>query len=67
MSVFRMQAFVNSTDQLYASPFFKAEGQAHSQFLQAIAPYLDGRSVDFENMVRYFSHAHVTPTLTNTS
>jgi len=46
-----VQAFANATKQLYASSFFKEKGQRSSGFLQALTPYLDGRSAVFENMV----------------
>jgi len=53
-----VQAFANATKQLYASSFFKEKGQGSSGFLQALTPYLDGRSAVFENMVRpsYYTH-----------
>ena len=55
----RVQAFTNATEQLYASSFFKAKGQEQNGFLQALAPYLDGRSVQFENMACCSFNVHV--------
>lgn len=49
-----VQSFTNATKQLYASSFFKEKGQESNNFLQALSPYLDGRSVGFENMVRSY-------------
>ncbi|KAF9783326.1 phosphoglycerate mutase-like protein [Thelephora terrestris] len=53
------KTFTNSTEQFYASPFFKAKEQQSSQFLQALAPYLGGRPAQFENMWNIYDYVEV--------
>jgi hypothetical protein len=48
----RSQAFNNETAAFYASPAFAAKQAEAKTFLGALPPYLDGRNVSLQNMVR---------------
>lgn len=42
----------NRTTAFYKSPAFVAKAQENDAFLKALPPFLDGRAVTLENMVR---------------
>ena len=52
-----LQAFDAHTSAFYGSDEFKAKDAEASQFLTSLQPYVDGRPVTLENMVRAKSYA----------
>ena len=53
-----VQAFDQHTADFYSSPQFLQKAQEAAPFLNALAPYLDGRSTNFTNMVRKMTSPH---------
>lgn len=54
------QTLTNRTTAFYKSPAFVAKAQENDAFLKALPPFLDGRAVTLENMVRTSYPAKLT-------
>ena len=52
------QTFDAHTSAFYGSDEFKAKDAEASQFLTSLQPYMDGRPVTLENMVRAMSYTN---------
>ena len=53
-----LQTFDAHTSAFYGSDEFKAKDAEASQFITSLQPYMDGRPVTLENMVRAMLYAN---------